>query len=539
MILLFKERKVITGMILKKDFKNFISEKIIYNKDILLYFLLALSIFFNFIMIFRHENWRDEAQAWLIAKELNPIELFDVLSYEGHPCLWFLVLMPFAKLGFPYITLNIISFIFMSIAAVIFVRYSPFHKIATAMTVCSPMFVYFFAVIGRSYSLAALLIVILAWQYNNRYKHPFIYFSLVALLIQTHILIIGMAFAVCAVHFFEVLATAVKKHKYKLSKKKENSSFSNINIPKNFLALIIPLCSALFLLYEFRDVSNAQNSMANDNSFSVVYFAKCIYGFFRMFFFDDNLLVWFALIVLAVFAVTFTYILRFVRTIKYIFMGAMLFICPVYINVYVYSLKKYHVIMILLMIFWLIWIMAEELNSMTIYRNVNDEPRKEAGIDMCGILINAFSVILLFCIIINYCGDITFDYFNSYSDAKNTAVFIDSLTKDSVVFEYAEDYCNAVVPYLRKNTIRNPFTDGDYLYCERNKNKIKMLDYDEFLSDVRADLPNLDYVYLLYGKSVVRGFRRIENVPDNLEIVYETQDTDTVQEQFIVYRIPL
>jgi len=522
-------------MLSKKKFKKLISEKIIYNKDILIYFLLAFSVLFNFIMIFHHENWRDEAQAWLIAKELNPIELFDVLSYEGHPCLWFLLLMPFAKLGFPYITINIISFILVSAAAVIFVRYAPFNKITVAVIIISPMFVYFCAVFGRSYSLAAFLITLLAWQYKKRYEHPFMYFAVLALLIQTHILIIGMAFAVCAVHFFEVLIYALKKKK---SSESQNTLF-NINIPKNFLALIIPLCSALFLLYEFRDVSNAQSSMANDNSFSVVYFAKCIYGFFRMFFFDDNLLVWFALIVLAVFAVTFTYIIRFVRTIKYIFMGAMLFICPVYINVYVYSLKKYHVIMILLMIFWLIWIMAEELKSMTIYRNVNDEPRKEAGIDMCGILINAFSVILLFCIIINYCGDITFDYFNSYSDAKNTAVFIDSLTKDSVVFEYAEDYCNAVVPYLRKNTIRNPFTDGDYLYCERNKNKIKMLDYDEFLSDVRADLPNLDYVYLLYGKSVVRGFRRIENVPDNLEIVYETQDTDTVQEQFIVYRIPL
>ncbi len=29
----------------------------------------------SFVLIFYHENWRDEAQAWLIAKNCNLIEL--------------------------------------------------------------------------------------------------------------------------------------------------------------------------------------------------------------------------------------------------------------------------------------------------------------------------------------------------------------------------------------------------------------------------------------------------------------------------------
>ena len=521
-------------MLSKKKFKKLISEKIIYNKDILIYFLLAFSVLFNFIMIFHHENWRDEAQAWLIAKELNPIELFDVLSYEGHPCLWFLLLMSFAKLGFPYITINIISFILVSAAAVIFVRYAPFNKITVAVIIISPMFVYFCAVFGRSYSLAAFLITLLAWQYKKRYEHPFMYFAVLALLIQTHILIIGMAFAVCAVHFFEVLIYALKKKK---SSESKNTSF-NINIPKNFLALIIPLCSALFLLYEFRDVTNAQSTMIDDKAFSIINFLKGIRSFFMMFFFADRLLTWFVLIILAVFLFMSVRILKSVRTAKYIFIGGMLFIVPVYINVYVYSVKQYHVVMILFTIFFLIWIMQEELDSVKAYAQIEENQHKEiAYADICSVLINAFSVIFLFCVMISYYGGIISDYRGSYSDSKNTAAFVETLPENSVIFESAEDSCNAVVAYLRKNKIINPFTDTGHLYCERNKNKISVLDYKQFLENVKKQFPDTEYIYLLYGKGVHGSFSHMENVPDNLEIVYETQDKNTENEQFIVYKI--
>jgi len=42
------------------------------NKKIIVFILYAI---FTFILIFFHENWRDEAQAWLLAKDCNIIEL--------------------------------------------------------------------------------------------------------------------------------------------------------------------------------------------------------------------------------------------------------------------------------------------------------------------------------------------------------------------------------------------------------------------------------------------------------------------------------
>ena len=49
-----------------------------------------------FFLVSRHENWRDEAQAWLLARDLNVFQLISQMKYEGHPCLWHLILMPFA-----------------------------------------------------------------------------------------------------------------------------------------------------------------------------------------------------------------------------------------------------------------------------------------------------------------------------------------------------------------------------------------------------------------------------------------------------------
>ena len=71
----------------------------------------------NLFLLSRHENWRDEAQAWQIAKNLGLGGLFAQLRYEGHPCLWYLILMPFAKLGMPFSCMGLISLAFMSVAA--------------------------------------------------------------------------------------------------------------------------------------------------------------------------------------------------------------------------------------------------------------------------------------------------------------------------------------------------------------------------------------------------------------------------------------
>ena len=42
------------------------------NKKIIVFTLYSI---FTFILIFFHENWRDEAQAWLLARDCNIFQL--------------------------------------------------------------------------------------------------------------------------------------------------------------------------------------------------------------------------------------------------------------------------------------------------------------------------------------------------------------------------------------------------------------------------------------------------------------------------------
>ena len=63
---------------------------------------LALSLlFFISALCFvpYHEMWRDELQAWLLARDSQTVfELFKNLKYEYHQGLWYLLLFPLTRI---------------------------------------------------------------------------------------------------------------------------------------------------------------------------------------------------------------------------------------------------------------------------------------------------------------------------------------------------------------------------------------------------------------------------------------------------------
>ena len=79
-------------------------------------------IYAVFIMlgIVNHEPWRDEAQAWLIVRDAGFTDLFSILRTEGHPPLWYLLILPLAKAGLPYAAQNWLAGIICMAAVYIF-----------------------------------------------------------------------------------------------------------------------------------------------------------------------------------------------------------------------------------------------------------------------------------------------------------------------------------------------------------------------------------------------------------------------------------
>lgn len=189
-----------------KNLRNFIAEH-----EQLLMILIAASV--NILFVFVHECWRDEAQAWLIARDNNIFSLFNVTSYEGHPFLWFFVLMPFAKLGFPYFTLKVISYLVMLAVIIIIAAKAPFDNRLKALFILSPMCIYCFVTPARNYCLCALFIVLSAIARKERDTHPLRYGLVLALTLQTHIILGGFVVASCVEWALSVIMKSYRQKK--------------------------------------------------------------------------------------------------------------------------------------------------------------------------------------------------------------------------------------------------------------------------------------------------------------------------------------
>ena len=146
----------------------------------IIYLLLTL------ITLFFHEPWRDEIHSWFLAKNYSVSRLFYEMRYEGHFVLWYLILMPFAKTGFPIITLNIISWVITCFAMGVFLKYSNFYVSTKISVLFSSAFFYWYPIVSRCYSLVAPLIFILAIVYEKRNEKTLLFAVLLALLSNTH-----------------------------------------------------------------------------------------------------------------------------------------------------------------------------------------------------------------------------------------------------------------------------------------------------------------------------------------------------------------
>ncbi len=119
--------------------------------NLILFCVFAAYLVFNGILLSRHEPWRDEANVWLMARELSPIELFAEIRYQGHPCLWYLIVMPFAKAGLPFWSIGLISYFIMAVTAGIYLFKAPVHPAVKGLSLFCPAFSYFYADIARNY----------------------------------------------------------------------------------------------------------------------------------------------------------------------------------------------------------------------------------------------------------------------------------------------------------------------------------------------------------------------------------------------------
>lgn len=150
-------------------------------------------------MVPLHEPWRDEAQAWLIARDLGVAEIIRQSAAEGSPCLWQLVLAPFAKLGLPYFSENLIHAVLACATLALFLFAAPFARWQKLAFAASYYMAFEYSVVARSYVMSVMFLLALAALDRRRHERPIIYGLLIVALANTnlHSLTIAAVLAAC------------------------------------------------------------------------------------------------------------------------------------------------------------------------------------------------------------------------------------------------------------------------------------------------------------------------------------------------------
>jgi hypothetical protein len=109
-----------------------------------------------------NQPWRDEAQAWLLARDNTLLGILKLERYEAIPGLWHLLLYFPTHLGMPYITLHIFHWALNGLAVYIILKWLRFDFGLTVGIIFSYLIFYEYGVIARNYVLTLLGLAILA-----------------------------------------------------------------------------------------------------------------------------------------------------------------------------------------------------------------------------------------------------------------------------------------------------------------------------------------------------------------------------------------
>ncbi len=137
------------------------------------WFASAITVLFTLVASITavfHEPWPDEAQAWLMSRDLGFWRLMShQVRYEGTPGLWHAMLWAMAHLGLPYASMTVLSIALSAAGAWLLARYAPLPWWLRAGIPFTFYLLFQFAVVARSYALEPPLLFGALWLIR---EHP-------------------------------------------------------------------------------------------------------------------------------------------------------------------------------------------------------------------------------------------------------------------------------------------------------------------------------------------------------------------------------
>ena len=215
-------------------------------------FALIITGIFFLVALFgmlHHEMWRDEHQAWLVARDANSIgDVFKNMRYEGNPALWHLFLFIITRFTHNPAYMQAFHLLIASGSIFLFNRYAPIGRTYKILFSFSYFPLYEYAIISRSYSLGILFAFAICALYKKRTSYYLWIGILLALLANVTIYAALIAIGIGGVLFLDYIFNQQKSNKLSLQLS---------------VALVIALVGIIFSFYQIIP--------DKDNSFPAMY----------------------------------------------------------------------------------------------------------------------------------------------------------------------------------------------------------------------------------------------------------------------------
>jgi hypothetical protein len=151
--------------------------------------LLAIYMSVVGFTLHQHAMWRDEMQAWLIARDsANITELFHNLHYEGHPALWYLLLTPLTHFSRNPVWIQVLHYVIAASAVALVLWRAPLSTVERILFPFGYFILYEYAVKSRNYAPGCLLLFLFCALWPRRRQSPILLATVLALMANVHFL---------------------------------------------------------------------------------------------------------------------------------------------------------------------------------------------------------------------------------------------------------------------------------------------------------------------------------------------------------------
>lgn len=175
------------------------------------YYLLLLLIFIilGAIGITYHEMWRDELEAWLIARDSNSIfALLENIKYTGHPPLWYFCLYIITRFIQSPWAMQLFHLLVAVTFVYIFIWYSPFTKLQKTLFCFGYYSLYEYSLISRNYGLGVVFVFAFCALFPSRYQNYLLLAIILSLLSQVNAYSLIISFALLLTLILDALVNS-------------------------------------------------------------------------------------------------------------------------------------------------------------------------------------------------------------------------------------------------------------------------------------------------------------------------------------------